>query len=457
MNLRPVVQLSRSPESILAFWFKDGEDRSTREYIENGMRRWFYGEDLMFDIAQWGARDLIDWVATAEEDPCWTTPSGILASVILFDQFPRCAFRGTRDAFAYESRAISSARRAVETGAFDSYLPIERFFVAMALSHSEDIGDNALHVELAGRLSMGASDEVVSFFQDLPGWPDEHFNTIKRFGRFPHRNRVHGRSSTAEEISWLEGPECPGWARSQTRAKLTYWDGRGLGDPIRFMLEFCLVPYDEKNVTTRSAFLDLRDSGSLSFGQVPLLEMDGLQMVQTQAILRYLAGKKGLDGATSVGRVRADMAVNAILDIRLHLITARFQADKEKALQNFREKALPKFAGQMEEWLGRYENQGPYICGAMVTYADVCLLEMLAYAADECPETEDFLAQSFSRVAALFRIMKEGFPNMQAYLLSPRRKKKPDDAFVRTVCAILDMSLPAYLEEEPPQNQSALN
>ena len=78
---------------------------------------------------------------------------------------------------------------------------------------------------------------------------------IERFGRFPHRNDVLGRASTEEERDYLVGDGCHGWARSQKKAKLTYWEGRGLGDPVRFLLEFCLVPFEEDNITTREQFL----------------------------------------------------------------------------------------------------------------------------------------------------------------------------------------------------------
>ena len=70
------------------------------------------------------------------------------------------------------------------------------------------------------------------FFATLKGLPHEHFETIERFGRFPHRNAVLSRQSTAEEAAWLASPTCLGWARSQKKAKLTYWDGSGLSELV---------------------------------------------------------------------------------------------------------------------------------------------------------------------------------------------------------------------------------
>ena len=52
----------------------------------------------------------------------------------------------------------------------------------------------------------------------LEGYPDQHFDVVERFGRFPHRNAAVGRAPTADEAAWLAGPDVPGWARSQVRA-----------------------------------------------------------------------------------------------------------------------------------------------------------------------------------------------------------------------------------------------
>ena len=137
---------------------------------------------------------------------------------------------------------------------------------------------------------------------------------------------VLGRGSTDEEREWLASDECPGWARSQSAAEqttLTYWHGRGLGDPIRFLLEFAGVQYNEKFVRSKAQFQSLKDAGALAFGQVPLLETGGLLVVQTQAILRHIAREKSLLGATATEAAMADMVVNAVLDCRMGLITAR--------------------------------------------------------------------------------------------------------------------------------------
>ena len=74
----------------------------------------------------------------------------------------------------------------------DVYVPIERFFVTLALSHAEDIDANRLHVDLAQPHRLvgppGHLPDLSQYFQSIPGYPHEHYDAVRRFGRFPHRN-----------------------------------------------------------------------------------------------------------------------------------------------------------------------------------------------------------------------------------------------------------------------------
>ena len=175
--------------------------------------------------------------------------------------------------------------------------------------------------------------------------------------------------------------------------------------------------------------------------QVPLLSIDGLELVQTQAILRYLASKKGLSGAAPADAARADMVVNGIFDARMGLITARFSDQPEAALAKFASVTLPRLAAHLEKLLATHE--GPYVCAGGLTYADIVLLECLCYAEDECEPSLEELLRGCPRVLAHHRRMR-AFPHVEDYLCSDRRKPPPDAAFVRTTCAILGIKCPAY-------------
>lgn len=443
---RPPLTRESGVDDVVTFWFGHEHQQSCNSvgYLEDRWALWFRGQDVLFELGQRYGEDLVRRVAKRDDLGLeWWSPRGLLAQIVLLDQVSRCAFRSTSEAFAYDETACELARVIVEGTTWLDFLPIERFFVCLALSHAEDVSLNRLHVIAAKSISKGAPRQVVEFFASIPGFPDEHWDTIDRFGRFPHRNAVLGRRSTADEIEWLQA--APGWARSQSRARLVYWDGRGIGDPIRFLLEFCLIPYDEELVKTRAAFIARQQS--LAFGQLPLLEIDGLSLVTTQAILRYVAGKKRLRGRTLAHEATADMVVNAIVDARMPLITARFQDHPGVVLKNFESSILPKLAHQLHVHI--LSNTGPYICGTDLTYADVFLFEFLEYAADECdilPVLDTFPELAYHRQRM------RGFPHMLNYLDSQRRKPLPDDIFLREVCDILDRPLPAYLRESLDQD-----
>src|SRR3990170_1253009 len=128
------------------------------------------------------------------------TPLAALALAVVVDQFPRNMFRGQARAFAADPLALRVARRMLHRG-FDGLLrPVERWFVYLPFEHAEDLAAQRRSVALFGGL---AGDP------DSPGTIDyahRHYDIIARFGRFPHRNAILGRESTAEEKLFLSQP-----------------------------------------------------------------------------------------------------------------------------------------------------------------------------------------------------------------------------------------------------------
>jgi uncharacterized protein (DUF924 family) len=124
----------------------------------------------------------------------WKNESrGALALVILLDQFPRNLFRDTARAFEGDALARAAARSIVDRGWDRALSPDERTFVYLPFEHSESLDDQ----ELSLRLFEGNEN-----FE----WARRHWDIIKRFGRFPHRNAMLGRASTPEEIAFLKTP-----------------------------------------------------------------------------------------------------------------------------------------------------------------------------------------------------------------------------------------------------------
>ncbi len=110
-------------------------------------------------------------------------------------------FRGDPKTYATDALAREAARHAVEQ-AYDRELPpFQRLFVYLPFEHSEDLEDQRFSVELFRRLAAEMGSE------DLLSYAVRHLEIIERFGRFPHRNEILGRSTTPEEAEFLRGPD----------------------------------------------------------------------------------------------------------------------------------------------------------------------------------------------------------------------------------------------------------
>jgi len=133
-------------------------------------------------------------------------PQGWLALILLLDQLPRMIFRDSPRAFAGDARAQRLVRQGLEAG-FDRKLPrIERVFVYIVLEHAEDLASQDEAVRLYEALQAESSDSEKVLFAGYLAYARKHQAVIARFGRFPHRNAVLGRPSTAEETQFLTEP-----------------------------------------------------------------------------------------------------------------------------------------------------------------------------------------------------------------------------------------------------------
>ncbi|MFE3838411.1 DUF924 family protein [Pseudogemmobacter sonorensis] len=119
-------------------------------------------------------------------------PEGALALLVLLDQFPRNAFRGTPHMYATDPAARRHARAAEARGDMAAVAPELRLFFALPFAHSEEIADQDLSVALNRRLGQ-------PWLVHAQG----HRDIIRRFGRFPHRNPILGRETTPEEADFL--------------------------------------------------------------------------------------------------------------------------------------------------------------------------------------------------------------------------------------------------------------
>jgi uncharacterized protein (DUF924 family) len=128
-------------------------------------------------------------------------PQGILARILVLDQFTRNAWRNTPQSFAGDALALVAARQLVDSGAHKALPPLQRAFVYMPFEHAEDAFMQERAVELFTVLAAEHPG-----FDEMLDYAHRHRGVIARFGRFPHRNEILGRASTQQEIDFLRQP-----------------------------------------------------------------------------------------------------------------------------------------------------------------------------------------------------------------------------------------------------------
>jgi len=189
---------------VLDFWFGDASSES--EVAAQRMKVWFT-KDPLFDQAlreRFGA--LIESAGRGELDSWIEDPKSRLALVLVLDQFPRNAFRGTPRSFAFDGRAAAIAVDDLKRGDDEVLRRIERAFLYLPLEHAEKLELQELSVRAYGELLAEAPEEGKEIFQEYFKYAVAHREIIARFGRFPHRNAILGRASTPEEIEFLKEP-----------------------------------------------------------------------------------------------------------------------------------------------------------------------------------------------------------------------------------------------------------
>lgn len=165
---------------VIAFW------------REAGAEKWF-SKDPAFD-SEFRERFLeLHMAVAARQHDFWIAcPDGAVALILLTDQYPRNAFRGTGHMYATDPLARHYAREAETAGYLQQVAPELLLFLCLPFSHSENLADQDHSVALNERLG-----------RPLGGYAREHREIIRRFGRFPHRNAMLARETTAEEQRFL--------------------------------------------------------------------------------------------------------------------------------------------------------------------------------------------------------------------------------------------------------------
>lgn len=182
-------------QEILDFWFKELQPSE-----------WFKGGEHVDRAIKNRFEEILDPMLEGKYDHWIENPHGRLAAILVMDQFPRNLFRNDSRMFHYDARALHLSLEGVAMGMDAPLNPYERVFFYLPLEHSEVMEDQDLSIERFSHLVTRVEPEEADKFRDYLRYAWRHYEIIRRFGRYPHRNDILGRQSTDKEISFLKEP-----------------------------------------------------------------------------------------------------------------------------------------------------------------------------------------------------------------------------------------------------------
>jgi uncharacterized protein (DUF924 family) len=192
--------------SIREFWF--GRLPLSADGLNRRIRFWFGGDTTELGRlrdehmrARFG--ELLELAASGDLASWADGPRRRLSLILLLDQFPRNMFRGSPRAFAQDAQALALTLSGMQSAADAALDVVERMFFYMPLQHAESREVQDESVAAYRRLLAEAPQELRGPFAAASRSAENHRAIIEQFGRFPHRNRVLGRASTAAEEEWL--------------------------------------------------------------------------------------------------------------------------------------------------------------------------------------------------------------------------------------------------------------
>uniref|UniRef100_A0A8C6X9U6 glutathione transferase n=1 Tax=Naja naja TaxID=35670 RepID=A0A8C6X9U6_NAJNA len=219
------------------------------------------------------------------------------------------------------------------------------------------------------------------------------------------------------------------------KPKLTYFNGRGRMESIRWLLAASGVEFEEHFLETKEDLEKLRSDGWLLFQQVPMVEMDGMKLVQTRAILSYIAAKYNLYGKDLKERVLIDMYVEGTTDLMGMKMMLPFQPaeNKEKQRALIIERATTRYFPAYEKILKDHGQN--FLVGNQFSWADAHLLEAIL-------TLEEFKSDVLTKFPLLeaFKTRISNIPTIKKFLQpGSQRKPPPDDNLVAQVKKIMNL------------------
>lgn len=191
-------------QPLLDWWF--GRGSTAAEVAAARGKLWFGKQDSQDNEARERFSEQVEQALTGGL-PAWqVNPQGWLANILLLDQLPRMLFRDSPRAFAGDALARQLAQLGLAQGWDLQLAPIQRVFIYLVLEHAEDLALQDHAITHFTALLGSAEPSEQALFAGYLDYAERHQRVIARFGRFPHRNAILGRASSAEELLFLREP-----------------------------------------------------------------------------------------------------------------------------------------------------------------------------------------------------------------------------------------------------------
>ncbi|XP_014719379.1 glutathione S-transferase A2-like isoform X1 [Equus asinus] len=206
------------------------------------------------------------------------------------------------------------------------------------------------------------------------------------------------------------------------KPKLHYYDGRGRMDSILWLLAAAGVEFEEKFMETSKDLEKLRNDGSLMFQQVPMVEIDGMKLVQCRAILNYIAAKHNLYGRDTKERALIDRYIEGMADLNEMFIFLPITPPDEKGakITQIKESTTNRYFPAFEKVLKSHGQD--YLVGNRLSRADIHLVELIYYV----EEIDPSLLANFPLLKAL-KARISNLPNVKKFLQPGSPRKPPMD------------------------------
>ena len=196
--------MSLPSQDLLDWWFGEGATARETADAKNGL--WFGYKPEQDAEARECFGDLTERALAGELSEWAESPHGWLALVLLLDQLPRMIYRGTPRAYAGDERALQLVRVGMAHGGDVLLAPLQRVFIYLVLEHAENLSVQDQAVQQFEQLLGIADADEQMLFAGFLDFAERHRQVIARFGRFPHRNAILGRSSSEAERAFLAEP-----------------------------------------------------------------------------------------------------------------------------------------------------------------------------------------------------------------------------------------------------------